>query len=232
MEILNNFKCDLNAEMLMKKLKISEGSEDELEFKHLVNTALDIANPKAVYLEGFIKTKGDDFVIINGVKFTSATLRKNLQDIERVFVYIATCGVELDSVKFSHNDFLKEYWWDIIKNHFLEIARSNLIEYIKKRYMLTKTAIMVPGGGEAGIWDISQQKQLFSLFGNVEKLIGVRLTETCLMIPNKSVSGILFPTEKDYHGCKLCRRHNCPGRKAEFDEQLWNALGIETNLKR
>ncbi|MBC8461851.1 MAG: hypothetical protein H8D67_28105 [Deltaproteobacteria bacterium] len=35
---------------------------------------------------------------------------------------------------------------------------------------------------------IEQQKELFSIFGNVEDLIGVKLTDSYLMIPNKSVS--------------------------------------------
>ncbi|HOC03626.1 MAG TPA: vitamin B12 dependent-methionine synthase activation domain-containing protein [Candidatus Ratteibacteria bacterium] len=231
MEILKDFEFDFDAGLLMRRLKIAEGSEDETEFKELVNKALSIANPKAIYLEGFVESMADDSVVINGVKFTSLTLRKNLENTERVFAYIATCGAELNSVKFDQYEFLKEYWWDTIKGYFLEIARNKLMGYIKKRYMLNKTATMAPGGGEAGIWHIEQQKQLFALFGDVEKLIGVRLTETYLMIPNKSVSGILFPTERDYSGCKLCRRKNCPGRSAEFDEELWNSIGIEAALK-
>lgn len=231
MEILKDFNIEIDTPLLMKKLRIEQSSEDKLEFGKLVRQALAIANPKALYLEGFIESKGDDFVVINGVNFTSRVLRKNLDNVEKVFVYIATCGVELDLVKFDQQEFLKEYWWDTIKNYFLKAATNMLMEYIKKRYMLNKTAIMVPGGGESGVWNIEQQKQLFSLFGNVEKLIGVRLTGTCLMIPNKSVSGILFQTEKDYSGCKLCKRQNCPGRIAEFDEQLWKSLEIEASLK-
>jgi hypothetical protein len=49
----------------------------------------------------------------------------------------------------------------------------------------------------------------------------VKLTDSFLMIPNKTVSGFLFSTEKDYRSCKICRRKNCPGRSAEFDENLW-----------
>ena len=37
--------------------------------------------------------------------------------------------------------------------------------------------------------------QMFAVFGDVERLVGVRLTDTCLMLPNKSVSGIRYATE-------------------------------------
>ncbi len=228
MEILRFSGEVSDADGLCSRLKIHE-FEDRREFQKMLDLASKIALPKAVYLEGYVDERGEDFVIINGVRFTSNVLKKNLDKIDRVFVYIATCGKELDSVNFS-GDFLKEYWWDEIKACYLNVARKGLIEYLKKRFLLKKTATMVPGGGESGIWPIEQQKELFSLFGNVEELIGVKRTDSFLMIPNKSVSGILFPVEKDYSGCMLCRRKNCPGRSAEFDENLWKTLGEEAGL--
>ncbi|HOJ31294.1 MAG TPA: vitamin B12 dependent-methionine synthase activation domain-containing protein [bacterium] len=232
MEILDRFKDEVNCGELLRKLRINEPADEE-EFKRIFERSKSIARPKAIYMEGYVESRNDDGVVINGVKFESATLSKNLEKSGRVFPYIATCGAELDSVKFP-DDFLKEYWWDAIKAAYLNIARKNLMEYIKKRFLLDKTATMVPGGSEQGLWPIQQQKQLFSLFGDVEKLIGVRLTESCLMIPNKSVSGILFSTEIEYSGCKVCRRKNCPGRTAEFDQEMWEKLGIEaiSNLRK
>ncbi|HOK80727.1 MAG TPA: vitamin B12 dependent-methionine synthase activation domain-containing protein [bacterium] len=229
MEILEHFKDEVNYEELLRKLKITD-SADEEEFRKLFEIARKIARPKAIYLEGFIELRNNNWVVINGVRFESMTLSKNLEKAGRVFPYIATCGAELDSMKFF-DDLLKEYWWDTIKAAYLNIAIKNVLEYIKKRFLLGKTATMVPGGSEHGLWPIQQQKQLFSLFGDVEKLIGVNLTESCLMIPNKSVSGILFPAEIDYNGCKVCRRKNCPGRMAEFDEKMWKQLGIEAISK-
>jgi len=79
---------------------------------------------------------------------------------------------------------------------------------------------MSPGSGAEGVWHIEQQKQLFSLFGNVEDLIGVKLADSYLMIPNKSLSGICFSEGIEYITCQLCPRENCPGRKAPFNENL------------
>ncbi|MCX7704901.1 MAG: vitamin B12 dependent methionine synthase [bacterium] len=229
MEIIKDFTCNVDISELLEQLKIMD-SQDVSEFKRILDIAKKIAKPKAIYVEGFIEERGNDFIIVNGVKFVSRTLSKNLADVDRVFPYIATCGAELDSIGFP-DDLLKEYWWDSIKAYYLNIARNGLMDYIKTRFSLKKTSTMVPGGGEYGLWPIEQQKELFSLFGDVESLIGVKLTNTYLMMPNKSVSGFLFPTERDYSGCRVCRRKNCPGRSAEFDENLWKALEIEANLQ-
>ncbi len=77
---------------------------------------------------------------------------------------------------------------------------------------------MNPGSLED--WPITQQKQLFSIFGNVEDLIGVKLTDSFLMIPRKSVSGIYFPTEVMFYSCQLCQRKNCEERQAPYDKSL------------
>jgi hypothetical protein len=77
---------------------------------------------------------------------------------------------------------------------------------------------MNPGSLEN--WPISEQKPLFSLFGDVEKLIGVRLSDSFLMFPIKSVSGIYFPTESSFASCQLCPREKCPNRRAKYDPEL------------
>jgi len=77
---------------------------------------------------------------------------------------------------------------------------------------------MNPGSLES--WPITQQKELFSLFGNVEELIGVKLTDSCVMFPLKSVSGIYFPTEINFESCQLCPREKCIGRRTPYDPEL------------
>jgi hypothetical protein len=74
--------------------------------------------------------------------------------------------------------------------------------------------------GSLADWPITQQEELFSIFGNVEDLIGVKLTESFLMVPLKSVSGIYFPTEIEFVSCQLCPREVCSGRRAPYDPDL------------
>ena len=83
--------------------------------------------------------------------------------------------------------------------------------------------MMQPGSGDAEVWPIEQQKELFSVFGDVEALIGVRLTDAMLMIPTMSESGVIFPTATGFASCQVCRREGCSRRTAPFDEAVWQA---------
>ena len=74
------------------------------------------------------------------------------------------------------------------------------------------------------MWPIEQQRELFALLGDVEGLIGVRLTASFLMVPTKSVSGLRFASAAEFYSCQLCRREKCPGRRAPFDRALWQRV--------
>ena len=79
---------------------------------------------------------------------------------------------------------------------------------------------MSPGSGDVQIWSIEDQRPLFAILGDVKSAIGVTLTESLLMQPNKSLSGIRYPSEIDFRTCKLCHKENCPTRQMPLDEKL------------
>ncbi len=62
---------------------------------------------------------------------------------------------------------------------------------------------------------------LFALLGDVRSAIGVELTDSLLMVPRKSVSGILFVAEETFASCQLCPRQDCPNRRAPYDAGLF-----------
>ena len=52
-------------------------------------------------------------------------------------------------------------------------------------------------------------------------IIGVHLTESCMMVPTKTVSGLRFHLEESFESCMLCPRPDCPSRKAPYDPDLY-----------
>jgi len=76
-------------------------------------------------------------------------------------------------------------------------------------------------------WPIEEQAPLFKLLGDVENSIGVKLTDSLLMLPAKSISGIYFPTEVSFFSCQLCPRQRCESRKAKYDPGLAEQYGIK-----
>lgn len=223
-EAITDIPFELKPEELLKKAHVETGTDDAKEFESLVIEAQKVARPKALYKECFIQSKGEETITIDGITFTSRVLRRNLDRVERVFAYLATCGKEVDEINIPKGDFLKEFWLDTIKQTLLGVSTGYLNELLQRRYRPGKTSAIGPGTGDVSIWPIEQQKELFALFGNAEDLIGVRLTESFLMMPNKSVSGLRFPVEIDFHSCQLCRREVCPSRRAPFDRNLWDSV--------
>ena len=224
MVILNEIPFSLDAASVMKQLHLEPESDDAKDFLRLMDVARKVGKPKAVYTEVFVEGRFDDTVKVGGVSFTSRTLSRNLASSERIFPLIATCGHEMDEAFPARGDMLQEFWWDVIKTHLLGAANRWIDEHLHRKFRLGKTAIMRPGSGDASLWPIEQQKALFALLGNVEQAIGVRLTDSCLMVPNKTTSGILFPAEVDFRSCEVCHRETCPSRHAPFNQQLWEEI--------
>lgn len=224
MPILAEIPFDLDALALMQRAHVAPDTEDAEAFAQLVRRARRSGRPKAGYREAFVDAKGDETVTIAGVTFTSRMLRRNLEQAERVFGYLVTCGRELDQVAPRRDDLLQDFWWDLIKGELLQVAMQHLAEHLDRRYRLPRTATMHPGSGDATVWPIQQQRELFALLEDIPRQLGVELTDTCLMIPNKTVSGLRFATAADFRSCQVCRRPVCPNRAAALDEALWASL--------
>jgi len=224
METLTEIPFDLDARVLMEQACVPPNSHDAREFENLLGAARAAGRPKVAYRECFIDARGDETVTIDGVTFTSRALRKNLENVQRVFPFVATCGVELDRVDRPRGDVLADFWWDTIKAALLAAAARHLDEHLTGKFRLGRTIAMSPGSGDVSVWPIEQQRQLFVLLGEVQKDIGVTLTDSCLMVPNKTISGIRFPTEHDFRACQVCHRENCPSRSAPFDADIWAAI--------
>jgi len=68
-------------------------------------------------------------------------------------------------------------------------------------------------------WPVTEQKKLFELLEPHKA--GVDLTESCLMRPRKSISGVipLFPADNghqqqnDYNPCWECKKSDCIARR-------------------
>ena len=227
MEVLDEIPVSLDAEMVLKHLHLRKESKSiEKNVQELVEIVVPIARPKAVYEVSYVDHKHESSVDIHGITFTSRVLRVNLDEVQRAFPYVATCGRELEGITVPSEDFMRYYCLDAIKGMVMNTARNHLKTYLTKKFALGQVSSMAPGSLED--WPITQQRELFSIFGSVEDLIGVKLTESFLMLPLKSVSGIYFPTQIRFESCQLCAREACSGRRAPYDPDLVVKYGKST----
>jgi hypothetical protein len=221
MMTLSDIPISLKPSVVQQKLHISDLAQAE----RLIEAALAMVSPRAAYQVSYIDEKQDEAVVIGGRRFQSRVLRKNLDPVSRVFPAVVTLGGSLEQKADRTEDMLDKYYLDAIGNIALAEARVHLIGHLCARFGLEKLSWMSPGS--LPDWPIGEQQPLFGLLDGVEAAIGVRLTDSMLMLPRKTVSGIFFPSETTFFSCRLCPRERCEGRKARYDEALAREYGIK-----
>ena len=144
-------------------------------------------------------------------------IERQLQGSEAYALFICTCGLEYEAYQQrlkAENDMVRVFIADalgsVIAEKCADEMEKNLQESIEKLDW-HHTNRFSPG--YCG-WHVSQQQKLFPLFEG--ETCGVRLTESSLMLPIKSVSGIMGVGKEvrrlDYT-CGLCQFEKCYKRK-------------------
>lgn len=223
MEIIRSIPVILDHKEIKTRLHM-ERRGDWSRVQSLINSAQALIEARAAYRVCYIEERLEDTIKIDGVSLKSRVLRKNLDHVERVFPFVLTIGGALEEEMRACPDILKQYYLDTIGNAALASVRSYLEDHLRSRYALTTLSSMSPGSLKD--WAIENQGPLFSILGDVQGVIGVRLEESLVMTPFKSISGIYFPTEIPFYSCQLCKRENCPSRKAEYSERLAREYGV------
>lgn len=147
-------------------------------------------------------------------------IRRQLRGSEAYTLFICTSGTEYEAYLQRLKDngdmvrvFIADALGSVIAEHCadqMEICLQESIDKLGWRH----TNRFSPG--YCG-WHVSQQQLLFPLFGG--QTCGVSLTESSLMVPIKSVSGIIGLGEKVRkleYTCGLCDFKQCYKRKLKF----------------
>jgi len=217
-EILDNIPITFDVDRIVASLRIRRLTDSIVRMvDELIEQAAPVVRPKVMYAVSLVSNRQDGTFDVDGVQFRSYVLSKNLEEVNRVFPYVATCGVEIDAIEVPSSDLLRSYCLDILKMLALMAAGSFLEKHLTGRYQLGRITHMNPG--ELQDWPVTQQKALFSVLGDVEGTIGVRLTEGMVMVPTKSRSGLFFPNDTKFETCRLCPVKRCPGRRARYDPE-------------
>ncbi len=209
----------IEAASLPSALHVPEGSSLIDLVLRLADEARERARPRAVSSIAYIDDRGDDFVVADGTRLSSRVLRVNLDGLERFFPYVVTSGPELEAWANAHEDMAVRFYADAINQLILHSARTGFRERLCRLYGLERLSAMTPGS--LSDWPMEEQRPLFGLLGDVPGAIGVELTDSMLMVPTKSVSGIFFPAEETFASCQLCPRERCPNRRAPYDAGLF-----------
>lgn len=160
--------------------------------------------------KGLIHSNGKVF---NTHKVVSRMLRKAGQ--AALFVCTAGAGLEVRIKELNlRGDSMKSYIVDIAGSNVADRVAEKLQEKIEQqaaRKGLRTTHRYSPGYCN---WPVSDQPALFSFFPR--KPCGIELTDSCLMKPIKSISGIIGigpEVRKLAYQCEACDMDNCIYRR-------------------
>ena len=193
--------------------------ETEEEILDMIAEAEEIADPKVLF--GVCGIEDGEPIKVGDVAIDSALVKEKLSPLNRCFPYIASCSKELNEwAKQYDGDPIAEYWADEIKQIYLQKIMKEIKPYLTEHYHIVGHAPALNPGSIAA-WPISGQEPLFAVLGGrefVKEQVGVLYTDSFLMVPNKSVSGIVFESEVFYENCQHCPIDGCPNRRAKRSE--------------
>jgi len=194
--------------------RISSLIDDYAEHAH------DLINPLYSYVIKDVEwARGSISLIEGSVIFKSRIIAQLLERCPQVAIFLVTIGKYLEETAFQlarDGLILQATVLDAIGSDAVEkvadFAQDRIKEVAKARGLVTSRRFS-PGYCD---WNIGQQRMLFyALTGNT---VGIRLTGECLMIPQKSISGIIgigpsTDNVENYNPCKTCTKKDCPGRR-------------------
>ncbi len=186
-----------------------EREEISVLLKECTDEVKDKLAYKVCYRELPIKTVGDtcDFEVFS---VHSEKLARNLKGCEKVVLFAATVGVEIDRLigKYGRLSPTKALLFQAIGTERIEALCDAFCADIKKEYKTGLEPRFSPGYGDL---PLSAQKNIFAVL-DPERRIGLTLNSSLLMSPSKSVTAFvgLGSTEKtNSNKCSLCEKTDC-----------------------
>ena len=137
------------------------------------------------------RVESDTALLGGGIRFHSRSLVRLLQGATEAYLFLLTLGPRLETRArelMAEEQFLEGLLLDtagwVAVDALAKTLRAQLSVEAKAEGMRL-THRMAPGYSD---WRLEEQRLLFSAFG--EEALPIQLTEACVMLPQKSISGI------------------------------------------
>lgn len=185
-----------------------------------IDEALDKANglifPRGIYsLKEIVSLSGESILIEGNISFNTAKIGSYLiKCCDQIAIFLLTIGRDLEKEidkLMGQGEFFSALILDAIGSEAVVTAANRLQELIKRSQDEKGiTPRFSPGCCD---WKLSDQSSIFKLLDSSK--LGVELTEGYMMIPRKSISGVIGlggieKTTKETVPCQFCSSRNCP----------------------
>lgn len=186
--------------------------------RQLIQEILDELSHRLVPHYGYVLVDGNvpergKLLLDNQLFNSGAIISHAMKGAEKYAVFTATIGEEFDNFSRqlkAEDDILRVFIADALGSVLAEATVTLLMKQLE--VMADKEGMHISNNYSPGYcdWFLAEQKQLFSFFP--EGSTGITLTDSCLMLPVKSVSGIVAlgkDVKRREYGCNICKMVNC-----------------------
>jgi hypothetical protein len=214
---------NINVSQIEEILGYNEGEDREI-FKVLIEEVLketeSFCQIRAEYniCTDLVFNNAEKSVDINGINFQiKKIVFDQLKNTDSVAVFLCTAGEELGirtRKAMKDGDLLTGYIYDVAGSVIVDAAADFMQNELELSVNLSGKKITNRySPGYCG-WYVAEQHKLFQLVP--DNYCGIRLTESALMDPVKSISGIIgigANVKMNPYTCGLCEMKNCVYRK-------------------
>jgi hypothetical protein len=222
--IKTNLEIDWDwvKEILFKKERISAGSPGAVldGADESIDKARRLARPAAIFTKKALLSSGADSIkLAGGTEFSGKTVSSYIRPAEDVYIFLVTIGPAVEneaSGLMKRGESLPGYLLDRAGSFAVESLAEKLECRLRKEYKSKGKSVSMRLSPGYCDWPIEEQVILDKILDFSR--IGVRLTGSYVMIPQKSISGLMGvgPAElfsKVKSQCAICNMKDCDYRR-------------------
>jgi len=219
---INIENIEITRKQVCRNLGYRDGYKLSVRTASLIDEYIDHAHhliePMYAYIIRDIEGFRRSCVFIEGsIVFESSVIARLLEQCRKAAIFIATIGNQLEEagIRLASEGFVLQ---SVVLDAIGSVAVDKVAEYIQDmvREIANNQNLAVSRRFSPGYcdWTIRQQKAIFRAVNH--NSTGVYLTEEWLMLPRKSISGVIGICPSDlesYNPCETCKKRDCLGRR-------------------
>lgn len=212
---------DINRNEILRYLGYGRNDADEAVnavIDECIEELLKTVSPKSITRSYDLKLGQDDLIDCTCFRVKSRNLSKNLQDCSGVILFAATLGAEADMLIRRYNKLLmsKAVVMQAAAAAMIEEYCNTVNEKLREEYYKRQLYLRPRFSPGYGDFPLACQMDICSAL-ELNKRIGITLTDSCIMMPSKSVTAVIGISQKPYlcniNGCEVCEKLDCMYRR-------------------
>ena len=224
MQIAREQALTIDKQQIMSQIGYDDNYEPSAKIQSLVDDYIDnyhnlIESSYSYVIKDTKSVRRNQISIEDSIFLESGILARLLERCEKVAIFALTIGSHLEEMVayLAENGLiLQATVLDAIGSGAAEQLAAYVEDSIRK--LVGSRGFVISRRFSPGYcdWDVSQQEMVFKAIE--KKTVDIHLTNEYLMIPRKSISGIIGigrdnDAIENYNPCKTCLKADCPGRR-------------------